>query len=39
MNTAKDKLKEIIIGVNEGKWIIERYKNYTVHLIKIQKNT
>jgi hypothetical protein len=26
MNTAKDKLKEIIIGVNEGKWIIERYK-------------
>jgi hypothetical protein len=21
-------------GVSEGKWIIERYKNYTVHLIK-----
>jgi ribosomal silencing factor RsfS len=26
------------VGVNEGKWIIERYKNYTVHLIK-SRNT
>jgi hypothetical protein len=27
------------VGVNEGKWIIERYKNYTVHLINPETHT
>jgi hypothetical protein len=40
MNTVKEKLKEIMTGVSEGKWIIERYKKlYGTPYKKIQKNT
>jgi hypothetical protein len=41
MNTAKRQIERNYneVGVNEGKWIIERYKKLYCTPNKIQKNT